>query len=218
MDEPWEDPDWYDLHDTTWTAGPEREPEHYREFVIALPPLGESDHLVDVGAGTGKLALEIAKAYPSLGRVTLLEPNAPKLARAKQRLAAALPGARIDGIGSGVGDEPRVAIDAPAMLVTVGSVFMPMLMLRGGSLADGLAWLGRGLRDCAAALEPGRPLFLLETLAPPWAAAEAGDRCRRLFLPELAREVEGAGFTGVECVFRFRDRVVVSAVKPGPGR
>ena len=25
MSEPWEHPDWYDLHDTTWTAGPERE-------------------------------------------------------------------------------------------------------------------------------------------------------------------------------------------------
>ena len=35
--EPWEHPDWYDLHDTTWTAGPEREPEHYRELVLALP-------------------------------------------------------------------------------------------------------------------------------------------------------------------------------------
>ena len=46
---PWEHPDWYDLHDTTWTAGPEREPEHYRETVSALPPLDKDDHLVDVG-------------------------------------------------------------------------------------------------------------------------------------------------------------------------
>ena len=37
-EEPWEHPDWYDLHDTTWTAGPEREPEHYRELVLGLPP------------------------------------------------------------------------------------------------------------------------------------------------------------------------------------
>jgi hypothetical protein len=29
---PWEHPDWYDIHDTTWTAGPEREPEHYRSW------------------------------------------------------------------------------------------------------------------------------------------------------------------------------------------
>ena len=44
---PWEHPDWYDIHDTTWTAGPERNPEHYRELVIALPPLDAGDHLVE---------------------------------------------------------------------------------------------------------------------------------------------------------------------------
>ena len=70
------------LHDTTWTAGSEREPEHYRELLLALPPLGPDDHLVDVGAGTGKLAAVIARGYPELGRVTLIEPNAPKVARA----------------------------------------------------------------------------------------------------------------------------------------
>jgi len=43
MDAPWEHPDWYDLHDTTHTAGPEREPEHYRELVIALPPLDQEE-------------------------------------------------------------------------------------------------------------------------------------------------------------------------------
>src|SRR5215510_8186507 len=72
---PWDHPDWYDLHDTTWTAGPEREPEHYRELVIALPPVDAQDHLVDVGAGTGKLSGLIARGYPKLGRVTLIEPN-----------------------------------------------------------------------------------------------------------------------------------------------
>ena len=66
MQQPWEHPDWYDLHDTTWTAGPEREPEHYRELVLALPPLDRDDHLIDAGAGTGKLACMIARSYPRL--------------------------------------------------------------------------------------------------------------------------------------------------------
>ena len=171
MGAPWDDPDWYDLHDTTWTAGPEREPEHYRELVIALPPLGPDDHVVDVGTGTGKLARLIAASYPSIGRVTLIEPN-------------------------------------------VGSVVMPSLMLAGGTLADGLAWTRRALGQCLGMLAPGKPLFLLETLAPPWAAAEAGSGCRRLFLPELVRELEGVGFEDVECVYRFRDRVAVRAARP----
>ncbi len=46
MDQPWEHPDWYDLHDTAWSAGSEREPEHYRELMLALPPLDRDDHLI----------------------------------------------------------------------------------------------------------------------------------------------------------------------------
>jgi protein-S-isoprenylcysteine O-methyltransferase Ste14 len=38
----------------TWTAGPEREPEHYRELVIALPPLDAGDHLL-VGLASDRL-------------------------------------------------------------------------------------------------------------------------------------------------------------------
>jgi ubiquinone/menaquinone biosynthesis C-methylase UbiE len=97
---PWEHPDWYDIHDTAWTAGPEREPEHYREMVIALPPLDAGDHLLDVGCGTGKLAALVARGYPKLGRVTLLEPNALKLERAVATLRELLPKARVDGVVS----------------------------------------------------------------------------------------------------------------------
>ena len=64
---PWEHPDWYDLHDTTWTAGPEREPEHYRELVLSLPALDAEDHVLDAGCGTGKLAALVARGYPRLG-------------------------------------------------------------------------------------------------------------------------------------------------------
>src|SRR2546428_9218914 len=96
MERPWEHPDWYDLHDTAFTAGSEREPEHYRELLLALPPLGETDHLAEIGAGTGKLSHLIARGYPELGRVTLVEPNEVKLRRARARLAEALPRARID--------------------------------------------------------------------------------------------------------------------------
>src|SRR5262245_7335393 len=131
MDEPWEHPDWYDLHDTTWTAGPDREPEHYREAVIALPPLDRGDHLVDLGAGTGKLARLIAESYPALGRVTLVEPNERKVARAVARLRGALPRAEIVGVTGGLGDG-RVLDVRDATIATVGSVFMPIMELRGG--------------------------------------------------------------------------------------
>jgi SAM-dependent methyltransferase len=206
--EPWEHPDWYDLHDTTWTAGPEREPEHYRELVLALPALDVTDHLVDAGAGTGKLAGLIARGYPRLGRVTLIEPNRDKLERGRGRLEELLPSARIEALAAGLGeaaDLPR----AQATVVTLGSVLMPIMELRGGSLADGLAWLRTALAELRAMLVPGAWLYAVETLAPPWARGGPTDPVRRLAMAELTAEIARAGFAHVECVYRFRDRVIV---------
>jgi SAM-dependent methyltransferase len=207
---PWEHPDWYDIHDTTWTAGPEREPEHYRELVIALPPLDMDDHLLDAGCGTGKLAALVARGYPRLGRVTLLEPNAPKLERAVARLRELLPGARVDAVQCGLAQGGGPTVE-PANIVTVGSVFMPIMELRGGTLADGLAWLRAALADLAHAVRPGGWLYVVETLAAPWSRGGQSDPVRRLTLPEIGSEIEQAGFTAPECVYRFRDRVIVKA-------
>src|SRR5437667_5668859 len=102
-EKPWDHPDWYDLHDREWTAGSEREPEHYHEFLIALPPLDAGDHLLDIGAGTGKLSALIAQSYPRLGLVTLIEPNADKIERAKTRLEEILGPDRIRTISALMG-------------------------------------------------------------------------------------------------------------------
>lgn len=210
MDQPWEHPDWYDLHDTTWTAGPEREPEHYRETVIALPPLDRADHLVDLGAGTGKLAHLIARSYPQLGRLTLVEPNARKLERAVTRLREGLPSAEITAVAEGLGAGRALGV-RDATIATVGSVFMPIMELRGGTLADGLRWLGAALREVHAMLRPGAGLYALETLAVPWARGGPDAPVRRLTLPELSAEIARAGFDSIECVYRFRDRVTFRA-------
>lgn len=213
MDNPWDHPDWYDLHDTTWTAGPEREPEHYRELVLALPPLDRHDHLVDTGAGTGKLACLIARNYPHLGRVTLIEPNDRKLTRAKTRLSEIIPGDRIQALPLGLG-EGTAFPQLRATVVTVGSVLMPIMELRGGSLADGLRWLRRSLKQLAAMLGRGGLLYDLETLKAPWAKGSLKDPVRRLSLSELSAEIVRAGFPDVECVYRFRDRVALRARRP----
>ena len=213
MDAPWEHPDWYDLHDTTWTAGPEREPEHYREAVIALPPLDRDDHLVDLGAGTGKLVGLIARSYPALGRLTVVEPNARKLARAVARLREALPLADIAGVPEGLGQGRTLRVQE-ATVATVGSVFMPIMELRGGSLANGLRWLRDALGEIRAMLRSGGWLYDLETLAAPWARGGPDDPVRRLTMPELSAEIAVAGFEAVECVYRFRDRVTLRARRP----
>jgi SAM-dependent methyltransferase len=209
-DQPWEHPDWYDLHDASWTAGPEREPEHYRELVLALPPLEEKDHLVDVGAGTGKVACLVARAYPGLGTVTLVEPNESKLERARTRVVEILPGANIRLLVSTLG-EGRQLPRNEATVVTVGSVFMPVMERRGGTHAQGLAWLRASFKEVKDMLRLGACLYDLETLAPPWARGSDADPSRRLFLPELVDEFLRAGFRSVECVYRFRDRVILRA-------
>jgi SAM-dependent methyltransferase len=210
MEPPWEHPDWYDLHDTTWTAGPEREAEHYRELVLALPPLDPGDHLVDIGAGTGKLSRLIARGYPELGRVTLVEPNQRKVERARAALAEALPRATVGAIAAGLGDG-AVTVEPRATVAVVGSVFMPIMELRGGTLRDGLAWVGRGLGEVREMLAPGGLLYAAETLGAPWARGPVTGPVRRLQLPELVAEIEAAGFAAIECCYRFRDRVVVRA-------
>jgi len=214
MEPPWEHPDWYDLHDTAFTAGSEREPEHYRELVLALPPLGQADHLVDIGAGTGKLSHLIARGYPELGRVTLIEPNEVKLRRARSRLAEALPRARIDALSSPAG-HGRLPSSQDATIAVFGSVLMPSLELGSLSYADGIAWVDRALSEAAALLRPGGWVYDLETLAGAFASGAVDDKARRLFLLELIEAFQRAGLREVECVYRFRDRAIVRGRKQG---
>src|SRR5688572_23347841 len=119
----WEHPDWYDLHDNQSVAGVEREPEHHRQFVIALPPVGPEDHVVDVGAGTGKLSGLLADAYPDVGRITLVEPNERKLERARSRLVARLGHERVRPLRATLGEGADVPAGV-ATLAIVGSVLM----------------------------------------------------------------------------------------------
>ncbi|MEZ6186978.1 MAG: methyltransferase domain-containing protein [Planctomycetota bacterium] len=209
---PWEHPDWYDLHDDAWTAGIEREAEHYKELILALPPLDAHDHLVDVGCGTGKAARQIAAAYPNLGRVTLIEPNAAKLDRAEARVRQALPQAVIQSLAVGVGEGVKV-LPQEASLVVATSVIMPTLEARGGTLQDGVDWALDALSEVHAMLDPGGWFYVLETLPPPWTAGDGDDPVRRLTFVEFEAALQEAGFVEVQCVYRYRDRVAFAALK-----
>ena len=211
-DEPWEHPDWYDLHDTTWTAGPEREPEHYCELVISLPPLDYEDHLVDVGSGTGKIAWAVGRAYPRLGRVSLVEPNEKKLERAVERVRETLPNAEIRAYPIALGHDTALP-ELEASVVTVGSVFMPAMELSSGSLASALEWLRASLEQTSRVLRRDGALFDVETLGPPWLRGNLDGPSRRLRMSELTEELFRK-FTAVECVYRFRDRVILKAAAP----
>jgi SAM-dependent methyltransferase len=209
----WEHPDWYDVHDNQSVAGVEREPEHYREFVVALPPVGAADHVADVGAGTGKLSGLLADSYPDVGRITLIEPNESKLERAHGRLAARLGPDRVRAVRALLGE--KAALPAgEATLAIVGSVLMPVLVGRGGTLREGRAWVVRVLGQIREMLRPGGWLFDVETMAMPWEVGAEDGPARRLTLLELTAAIDAAGFESAECVYRFRDRVVLKAQRP----
>ena len=57
------------------------------EFIYALPPLN-GKRVVDVGAGTGRSALAVSQAYPSID-LTLIEPDEGRLQRAREKLPKA---------------------------------------------------------------------------------------------------------------------------------
>lgn len=208
---PWEDPDWYDLHDDAFTAGVEREAEHHHELLLALPPLGPDDHVVDLGCGTGKLSTLIAAAYPALGQMTLVEPNHAKLERAHARVSEMLPQAAVQAVGSGLGAKKGTAPTAAASVAVLGSVLMPVMEMQGGRMRDGFDWLDRFLGQVLPCLRPGGWLFVLDTLTTPWGAGDLDEPVRRLTLPEYRDTLTRAAFEQVTVEYRFRDRVVLSA-------
>lgn len=207
-EKPWDHPDWYDLHDKEWTAGSEREPEHYHEFLIAMPPLDSGDHLVDIGAGTGKLSAILAQAFPRLGLVTLVDPNEDKLQRAKARVKESLSAERVRTVVAGVEKGVSLPLAQPATIVVVGSVFMPVLEEWTGTPESAREWLHYALTKTREMLLPGGWIYALETLARFWVGGERSGN-RRLTLLEFQSELSRAGFGSVECVYRFRDRVIV---------
>jgi hypothetical protein len=54
-------------------------------------------------------------------------------------------------------------------------------------------------------------MYDVETVAMPWDVGSEDGPARRHTSPELLAAIAGAGFADVECVYRFRDRVVARA-------
>jgi SAM-dependent methyltransferase len=213
-EKPWDHPDWYDLHDREWTAGLEREPEHYHEFLISLPPLDREDHLVDFGAGTGKLSTLIAQNYPQLGLLTLVEPNKAKLERATLRSQKILGADRVEALSVFIGKGETLRLSKSGTMAIVGSVLMPILEEWKESPSSAIEWLHQALREIRNSLVPGGWFYVLENIARFWLQGGSRSENRRLTALELQSEIERAGFEAAECVYRFRDRIILRGSRP----
>ena len=84
MNEGWR----YDLHgwllDTVWFRGQGRE---LRRRAIGLARIQSGEQVLDVGCGTGTLALEAARRVGSAGRVVGIDPGTEQIARARAKAA-----------------------------------------------------------------------------------------------------------------------------------
>lgn len=111
------------------------------------------------GAGTGREALAVARAYPKI-RVTAVEPAEAMAARAARKIAAAKLSRRIDLVAGAVADLPaRPAFDAATLLLVLH--FVP-----DDGRKDAL------LGDIARRLRPGGA-FVLADMTAGWRADEA---------------------------------------------
>ncbi len=167
----------YDLANAVLSLGQDR---HWRRVAVAAVDPRPGETLLDVAAGTGPLAHELAAASGDAARVVALDFSLPMLQAGVEREARGVP--RRSGIAWCNGDGTRLPLpDASVDAVTIG------FGLR--NLPDPAA----GLAEFARVTKPGGRLAVLEfsrpTLAP---LATVYERYLIGALPKIAQVVSSA--------------------------
>jgi ubiquinone/menaquinone biosynthesis C-methylase UbiE len=176
----------YDLHgwffDTCLFRGKGRE---LRQRVTALACLQPGDQVLDVGCGTGTLALEVQRRVGSAGRVVGIDPGTEQIARARAKAA------RHDvPIAFHVGVIEQLAFPNQMFDVVLSTLMMHHLP---ASLK------AQGLAEIARVLKPGGRLVIADfTRKQDRAGQAARFHAGGSSLPELAALVADAGFVQVE--------------------
>ena len=176
----------YDLHgwfiDTCVFRGKGRELRQ-RTVTLAGPQPGE--YVIDVGCGTGTLAIEVQRRVGSAGRVVGIDPSAQQIARARAKAAR-----RDIPVEFEIGVIEQLAFPDQTFDVVLSTLMMHHLPL---SLKR------QGLAEIARVLKPGGRLIIADFKR----NQERAGRAARFHaggsgLHELAALVSEAGFSVVE--------------------
>jgi ubiquinone/menaquinone biosynthesis C-methylase UbiE len=176
----------YDLHgwlnDTIWFRGQGRE---LRQRVATLASMRPGEQVLDVGCGTGTLALEAARRVGTTGSVLGIDPGAEQIARARAKAAR-----RHLPIEFQVGVIEQLAFPDQTFDVVLSTLMMHHLP----------APLKRqGIAEIARVLKPGGRMIIADFTRP----KDRQGRAARFHaggssVHELAALVEDAGFSQVK--------------------
>ncbi len=168
--------------DTCWFRGQWRE---LRQQTAALARIQPGEQVLDVGCGTGTLALEVARRVGTLGRVVGIDPSLEQIARARTKAAR-----RNLPIEFQVGVIEQLAFPDQTFDVVLSTLMMhhlPVPLKR------------QGLAEIAGVLKPGGRLVIADFTR----KQERRGRAARFHaggssLHDLAALVKDAGFSQVE--------------------
>jgi ubiquinone/menaquinone biosynthesis C-methylase UbiE len=176
----------YDLHgwlfDTFWLRGQGQE---LRRRSGALARIQPGEQVLDVGCGTGTLAIEVARRVGATGRVVGIDPGTEQIARARTKAAR-----RHVPVEFQVGVIEQLAFPDQTFDVVLSTLMMHHLP---ASLKR------QGLAEIARVLKPGGRMVIADFTRP----KDRQGQARRFHaggssLPELAILVQEAGFSQVE--------------------
>jgi demethylmenaquinone methyltransferase / 2-methoxy-6-polyprenyl-1,4-benzoquinol methylase len=151
----------------------------WRRRAVALAALGQGERALDVGAGTGDLAVALAAAGPS-GRVVALDIAPAMLERARRRTEAAI----------------SVVVGSAEALPFPNSTFACVV---AGFAVRNFGDLRRGLAEMRRVLRPGGRAVVLELALPTSPLA----RALHLFYLRRVSPVVAAAFGSTAGAYRY---------------